>query len=46
MEEATQLLSMAGDAATVAVAIGFWRIDRRILRIEEFLKHKFNWRSV
>lgn len=41
--ELLQALSVGGDAAMMAIAAAFWRIDRRILSIENFLKLKLRY---
>lgn len=34
MADLQQILQAGGNAAMIAVAIGFWRLDRRIYKIE------------
>jgi|GEM_PF-4530412 len=41
--EYLQALSAVGDVAMAAVALAFWRIDRRILSIENYLKFKLGY---
>lgn len=43
MIDLLQALSAGGDIATIALVIALWRLDRRILSIENFLKHKLNY---
>ena len=38
MTELYSLLSGAGDVAMIAVAVGFWRIDKRVSKLEWHLK--------
>lgn len=41
--EVLNALAVGGDVAMIAIAGAFWRVDRRLLRIEDFLKHKLNF---
>ncbi len=41
--ELFQALAAGGDVAMIAIAAAFWRFDRRVLSIENFLKLKLNF---
>lgn len=41
--EFVEALSIGGDAAQIALVAVLWRLDRRILSVEQFLKAKFNY---
>lgn len=43
MMDLLQALAAGGDIATMALVAVLWRFDRRILRIEDFLKHKLKF---
>lgn len=37
--EILQYLATAGDAAMILAALGLWRLDRRMIRVESQLEH-------
>lgn len=38
MTELYQILAGVGDIATIAIALGFWKLDRRLVIVETLLK--------
>ena len=38
MAEIYQILAGIGDVATIAIAVGFWKLDRRLVVVETLLK--------